>query len=287
LDVADHVHGSPLVVTPTEPPPPAAVKLAVAGLNAVSHAAAAWVTSCVWPFAVIVAVRAATTAFAATVYSIAPLVPAPDAPLVITSHDASDVADHVHVSPLVVTLTEPLPPAAATLAVVGLNATPHSAAAWVTSCIWPFAVIVAVRAAAIVFAATVYAIVPLVPVPEAPLVITSHDASDVADHVQVSPLVVTDTLPLPPAESKDAVAGARAEVQFSAWITTCASPAIVTVVTRAPPLFALTVINTLPLPVPDIGSTSIQSALSDTLHEQVPALAVTPTLCVPPPAATL
>jgi hypothetical protein len=52
-------------------------------------------------------------------------------------------------------------------------------------------------------------------------------------------------------------------------------------------VFALTVIDTLPLPVPDIGLTVSQAALSDTLQEQVPALAVTDTLCVPPPAATL
>jgi hypothetical protein len=70
-------------------------------------------------------------------------------------------------------------------------------------------------------------------------------------------------------------------------VTSCASPAITTVAVRAPPLFALAVIDTLPLPVPDIGLTVSQAALSDTLHEHVPALAVTPTLCVPPPAATL
>jgi hypothetical protein len=47
------------------------------------------------------------------------------------------------------------------------------------------------------------------------------------------------------------------------------------------------VIETPPLPVPDIGLTVSQATLSDTLQEHVSALAVTPTLCVPPPAATL
>ena len=73
----------------------------------------------------------------------------------------------------------------------------------------------------------------------------------------------------------------------AACVTSCAWPAIVTVALRAPPVFALTVIDTLPLPVPDIGLTVSQSALSDTLQEHVPALAVTDTLCVPPSAATL
>ena len=77
----------------------------------------------------------------------------------------------------------------------------HSAAAWVTTCVWPFAVIVAERDAATVFVATVYAIVPDVPVPEAPEVIASHAASEEALQLQTSPLVVTDTLPEPPAAS--------------------------------------------------------------------------------------
>jgi hypothetical protein len=52
-------------------------------------------------------------------------------------------------------------------------------------------------------------------------------------------------------------------------------------------VFALAVIDTLPLPVPDIGLTVSQAAVLLTLQPQVPALAVTDTLCVPPEAATL
>ena len=73
----------------------------------------------------------------------------------ITSHAASDVADQLQVDPLVVTETLPDPPVASKLAVAGLNATVQSAAACVTTCVWPFAVIVAERAAATVFVATV------------------------------------------------------------------------------------------------------------------------------------
>ena len=165
------------------------------------HSAAAWVTTCVWPFAVIVALRDAATVFVATVYAMVPLVPVPEAPLVIASHAASEEALQLQTSPLVVTETDPLPPVESKLAVAGLNATSQPAAACVTTCVWPFAVIVAERDAATVFVATVYAMVPLVPVPVAPDVITSHAASLVADQLQTSPLVVTDTLPEPPAAS--------------------------------------------------------------------------------------
>jgi hypothetical protein len=51
-------------------------------------------------------------------------------------------------------------------------------------------------------------------------------------------------------------------------------------------VFAATVIVTLPLPVADTGSTSIQSALSDTLQEHASALAVTITMWLPPAAVT-
>ena len=84
-----------------------------------------------------------------------PDVPVPEAPLVMTSHAALDVADQLQVSPFVVTETDPLPPAASKEAVAGLNATVQSAAACVTTCVSPFAVIVAVRDAATVFVATV------------------------------------------------------------------------------------------------------------------------------------
>ena len=81
--------------------------------------------------------------------------PVPEAPLVITSHAASELALQPQASPLVVTDTLPEPPAASKDAVAGLNATSQPAAACVTTCVSPFAVIVAVRDAATVFVATV------------------------------------------------------------------------------------------------------------------------------------
>ena len=73
----------------------------------------------------------------------------------MTSQAASELALQPHASPLVVTETDPLPPAASKDAVAGDNATSQPAAACVTTCVWPFAVIVAVRDAATVFVATV------------------------------------------------------------------------------------------------------------------------------------
>lgn len=52
-----------------------------------------------------------------------------------------------------------------------------------------------------VFASTVYVTVPL-PIPEAPAVTVIQLAFDVADHVQVAP-VVTVTLPVPPLLGSD------------------------------------------------------------------------------------
>ena len=164
----------------------------------------------------IVAVRDAATVFADTVYAIVPEVPVPEAPLVMTSQEASEVALQLQVSPFVLTETLPVPPAASNDAVAGLSVTVQSAAPCVTTWVWPFAVIVAVRDDATVFADTVYAIVPEVPVPVAPDVITSQEASEVALQLHVSPLVVTLTEPVPPAASNDAVAGLSVTVQSAA-----------------------------------------------------------------------
>ena len=59
----------------------------------------------------------------------------PVVPEVIVSHAALEVALHVQEEPLVVTVTLPLPPVAAKLAVAGVSAvTAHSAADCVTVC---------------------------------------------------------------------------------------------------------------------------------------------------------
>jgi hypothetical protein len=249
----------------------------------------ACVTTCSWPAIVTVATRSLPV-FAATVIVTLPL-PVPDIGSTSSQSALSDTLQE-HASALAVTVTLWLPPATVTAWELLDRLKVHGAspAACVTSCVSSPAVIVAVRSDP-VFADTEYSIVPLAPVPVAPEVIDSHGESDVALHEHEASLIVIDTLPVPPDAGTLAVAGDRpVTVQgadAASWLTSCVCPAIVRVALRAPPVFADTVIDTLPLPVADIGSTSIQSTLSDTLHEHVPALAVTPTLCVPPPAATL
>jgi hypothetical protein len=87
-----------------------------------------------------------------------------------------------------------------------MNVHGASTAACVTTCVSPPAVIVAVRCEP-VFADAEYSIVPLAPVPVAPAVIDSHDASDVALHEHEASLIVIDTLPVPPDAGTLAVDG--------------------------------------------------------------------------------
>jgi hypothetical protein len=81
-----------------------------------------------------------------------------------------------------------------------------AAAACVTVCVSPPAVIVAVRCGP-VFADAEYAIVPLAPVPVAPDVIDSHDALELALQEHDASLIVIDTLPVPPDAGTLAVDG--------------------------------------------------------------------------------
>ena len=84
-----------------------------------------------------------------------------------------------------------------------------AAAACVTVCVSPPAVIVAVRCEP-VFADAEYAIVPLAPVPVAPDVIDSHDALELALQEHDASLIVIDTLPVPPDAGTLAVDGDNA-----------------------------------------------------------------------------
>ena len=78
----------------------------------------------------------------------------------------------------------------------------------------PPAVIVPVRGAVAVFAATVKLMVPE-PVPLAPAVIEIHAAPLIAVHVQPA-LAVIATVPVPPVAATDWVSGAMAYVQGAA-----------------------------------------------------------------------
>jgi len=209
LDSAVQPQVEPFVVTATLPLPPAAAIVAVAGESAVTaHAAADCVTAWVCPPAVIVALRSLAFGFAETLYSIVPELPVPEAPEVIESHAALELALQPHDAPFVEIVKEFVPPEALKDAVAELNpVTAHAAADCVTVWVCPPAVIVAERSEAFGFAATEYAIVPLAPVPVAPEVIESHAALDSAVHGQDAPFVVIVTLPVPPVALKDAVAG--------------------------------------------------------------------------------
>jgi hypothetical protein len=87
------------------------------------------------------------------------------------------------------------------------DTTVHGAAACVTVCVSPPAVIVAVLDTASGFADAEYAIVPLAPVPVAPDVIDSHDVLELALQEHDASLIVIDTLPVPPDAGTLAVDG--------------------------------------------------------------------------------
>ena len=91
------------------------------------HGAPAWVTVKVCPPAVIVAVREAVLAFAATENATVPL-PLPLAPDVTVTHAAELVAVHAQPDDEL-TLNEPVPPLAATDWLVGDSVYVHGAAA--------------------------------------------------------------------------------------------------------------------------------------------------------------
>ena len=101
--------------------------------------------------------------------------------------------------------------------------------------VWPATVIVPVRAAPLVFAATLKSLEPR-PVIDAPLVIVIQAALLTAVHAQLDP-VVTETLPLVPVEGAFTAVGATLNVQlFAAWFTVTVWPAIVIVPVRAAPV---------------------------------------------------
>jgi len=122
LEIAFHEHEALLVAIVRLPLPPEAPKVAVAGSSAVTvHGCPAWVTVWTRSPAVIRPVRVVEPTFSATAYSIDPPVPVPVAPEVIVSHGTFEVADQLHVAPLVETVVLPDPPDAEKVAVPGLS----------------------------------------------------------------------------------------------------------------------------------------------------------------------
>jgi len=113
LVTAVHVHDAADAVTVTATVPPAASIVAVSGEIEKVHGAAACVAVNVWPAMVTVPVRASAV-LAANDNETVPL-PVPLAPDAIVTHAALDAAVHAHVDADAVTVTDPLPPDAATL----------------------------------------------------------------------------------------------------------------------------------------------------------------------------
>jgi hypothetical protein len=170
----------------------------------------------VCPATVIVPVRAASVVLAATLKLVEPR-PVIDAPLVIVIQAALLVAVHAQLDP-VVTATLPLVPVDGAFTVVGDTVNEQLSAAWLTVTVWPAIVIVPVRAAPVVLAATVKLLEPR-PVMVAPLVIVIQAALLVAVHAQLEP-VVTDTLAFVPVDGAFTAVGDTVNVQlFAAWFT--------------------------------------------------------------------
>jgi hypothetical protein len=162
------------------------------------------------PPIVTVPLRDADPVFAATEYANVPL-PVPAALTVI--HAALPTA--VQPQPLAaVTVAEPLPLWAAIVAVAGDTLTAQGTPAWVTATMRPPAAMVPLRASVAVFAATVYANVPL-PEPLAPALMVIHGALLTAVHPQ--PLAaVTVPAPVPGSADIAVAAGDTLKVQGTA-----------------------------------------------------------------------
>jgi hypothetical protein len=156
---------------------------------------------------------------------------------------------------------------------------------WVTVKLRPAIVSVAVRAADVVFEAAAKVTVPL-PVPLDPAVTVTQLAPLVAVHAQPV-VVVTATLPVPPAAEVACVSGEMLNEQPKPdCVTVKAFPAIVSVPVRdVVAVAAATAKVTVPLPEPDAPPlTDSQDALLAALHAH-PDPAVTATLPLPPAEA--
>ncbi len=156
--------------------------------------------------------------------------PLPVEPLVMVIHAALLVAVQLH--PVdAVTLTVPEAPVAATLADPGEIVGEHVPAAWFTVNVTPPIETVPVRAAAMVFAATVYESVPL-PVPVPPAVTVIHASLLIAVQPQPVGALTVTTLDVPD-DVVDTDAGETPETQLTpACVTVNVWPPIVSVPVR-------------------------------------------------------
>ncbi|MFN7919502.1 MAG: hypothetical protein U0Q16_05360 [Bryobacteraceae bacterium] len=242
LLVADHPHPA-AADTFTDPDPPAAGTLADPALNEYEHPEPSFTVN-VCPAIVIVPDREGPALPAALNVT----VPAPEplAPPVTEIQASLLAADHPHPAPAD-TFTDPVPPAAGTLADPALNEYVHPEPS-LTVKVCPAIVIVPDREGPDVPAAlndTVPAPDPLVP----PVTVI-HEALLVADHPHPA-AADTFTDPVPPA------AGTLADPALSEYehpklcTTVNVCPAAVSVPVRAGPVLAATLNPTVPLPDPE------------------------------------
>ena len=167
-------------------------------------------------------------------------VPGPVADPATVIHEAVVEEPQPHVN-CVVTAIVPVPPPAGTVTSSGVTENVHEALGSVMAKLFPAIDRNAVLPSVVVLGAAVNPTLPE-PVPAVPLEIVTHDAPLVA--VQLHPeVVVTMTVPLPPAADSDWLVGEIAYEQgIAAWLTENVLPPALTVPVRETvPVFAATV----------------------------------------------
>jgi hypothetical protein len=224
--------------------------------------------------------------FAATAKLTMPL-PVRAAPAVTVTHDALLAAVHEQAD-VVVTVVDPLAPAADAVSVDGEILKEHAPAAWFAVNVCPPIVSVPLRGWVVAFVAALNVTTPL-PLPLAPPVTVSHvEALLVAVHAHPAGAVTLVVL-LPPAAVTERLVGDSENVQLMpAWFAVNVCPPIVSVPVRACVLAlaaALKVTTPLPLPLAPPVTVSQAGALLDAVHEH-PVAAVTLVVLLPP-AATI
>ena len=241
-----------------------------------------WVTLNTVPAIVSEPIRLHVVGLAATSKVTEPL-PVPDAPLVTVIHALLLTAVHGQPVPIATVLL-PVPPAAVNDWLDGDSEDEHEVPPWVTVNVAPATVSVPVRLAA-VLAATLNETDPL-PAPVAPLVTVINVLLLTAVHGQPG-VAVTVVVPVPPDVVNDWLDGDVEPLHVApaaSWVMVNVAPAIVREPVRSlPELFAPTLNDTGPLPVPDAPLiTVIHGALLTAVQAHQSAAV---TVLLPPPPA--
>jgi len=142
------------------------------------------------------------------------------------------------------------------------------------------------RPLVLVFGAALNVTVPL-PVPLLPDVIVSHVALLAAVHPHPEAVDTAIEVPAPPAALIDCATGSIEYEQPVAWFTVNVWPAIVSVPVRALPVFAATLNETLPSPVPLAPEVIVSHAALLVAVQLQPLVVDTATGDPPPPDALI